>query len=249
MDKYKDYLGAITQYNALGEGSNSKVWLCDYLDYDFAYKECYTDDYRKYIKDRLYRFVDKYYDKDFVFPFKFIYKLPTDELFQGYLMDELYKYNDLYKLNGISFEKKIEILKKTRVLIEKFHNKYGCIHGDVTPFNIQYSEYQRDSVKLIDFDLNIDLKDKNNFDLKYYNWLVANYMEFVGVDKDVDIYSFNLTTLAFLNDFDYFDTLLCITDKNFGVLEDNNKAKEILSSYKDLSCKKSLKKEYVIDYM
>ena len=139
----------------------------------------------------------------FIFPFKFIYRLPADKYFEGYILDELYKYDGLHKLEKMGYENKIEVLKKTRVLIDNFHKKYNCIHADIAPWNIQYSEYQGDKIKLIDFDTNISLEKKDVGDLERHSIFASNYLENVGVDKDVDIYLFNLCAFSFLNNYDY----------------------------------------------
>ena len=69
-----------------------------------------------------------------------------------------------------------------------------------------------------------------------------------GIDKDVDMYLFNLTTYAILNNKEYFNAISHIKENDFGVIE-NSHAIDILKGYKDIESSKVLKKEYVIDYL
>lgn len=246
MDDKRDYLGSIIKYDILGCGAYSTVYDCEYLETPFAYKEFIRDNVALFFKDKLERVTD-YSSKDCVVPFKFIYKLPTDEVFQGYVMEPLYQYEGLDKLFALSNEDKLDILKKSRIILENFH-KHNCVHADVCPWNFQYNDRKK-GIKLIDFDNNIDLSKKDVGDLRYYNDITQEYIKNVGVDKNLDIFLYNISAFAFLNNVDYFKVLKCINDGYYGYFNDNSKIKAILDSYKNLECEKTLKKEYVIDYI
>lgn len=248
MDKFRAYMGAVRKYYELGIGSSCRVYLCDFFDTEFAYKDILDKNYAKFIKEKLMRVAEYYEDSEFVFPYKFIYKAPQDEVFEGYVMDALHNYTGLEKLKGLDIKEKIEILKKGRVLLDSFHKKYNLVHTDVASYNFQYNEKTKD-IKLIDFDTNIDLKEKDIIDLNKYNLYASHYMHERGVDENLDIFLYNLTVFSLLNNVSYFDTLEDIANGVYGVFEENNNAKKIFESYNDLNCNKSLKKEYVIDYM
>lgn len=238
----KDYLGKITTYNYLGGGAYSDVYSCDYWEQYFAYKKINDSRYAQYIDKNINELTNFYGDNDFLFPYKTIYKSPKDNYLDGYVLESLYKYEELTKLK----EDKIKILMKSRELLEKFHNKYNYVHTDISPWNYLYNQAE-DKLLLIDFDSAINLKDKGNINLDFINMYAADYIEKQGIDKDIDIYLFNIMTYAILNDIDYNSCLKSIfIKKDLGL--DSEKATEILKSYKDLSSK-SLKKEYIIDYL
>ena len=52
-----------------------------------------------------------------------------------------------------------------------------------------------------------------------------------------------------VNNVSFNATLEWLRKGNFGIFESNENIKKVFESYKDLDCKKSLKKEYVIDYL
>lgn len=245
MDNKRSYYGSITKYKEIGKGAFAHVYECDYYDACFAFKEFIERSNVEKCYDSLTKLQEYNNDSRFVFPYKFIYTHPSDKYFVGYVMELLYKYEDLTKLNNLDYNKKIEILKKARVLVDVFNNKYNFIHCDLSPKNFMYN-IERDDIKLIDFDISKDLKD-SNISLKNSNILAMLYSKKNGVDKDVDMFMFNLTTYAILNNVCFYDVISHIMDNNFGCIE-NSQAIDILSRYDDIEFN-TLKKEYVIDYL
>lgn len=238
----RDYLGKITLYNYLGGGAYSDVYSCDYWEQYFAYKKIQDPKYAQYIDKNINELTNFYGDNDFLFPYKTIYKSPKDTYLDGYVLDPLYQFKELNNVN----EDKIKILLKSRELLEKFHNKYNYVHTDICPWNYLYNQ-EKDELILIDFDSAINLKDKGNINLDLINFYAAEYIEKRGIDKDLDIYLFNLMTYAILNDIDYNICLNYIKESKELWLN-SEKATKILKSYKDLGSK-TLKKEYIIDYL
>lgn len=248
MESRRSYLGSITTYKNLGEGAVSDVYQCDYFDELFAYKEYKNSIYVKFINERMKKLSEYYYEEtNLVFPYVFIYKHPIDEFFLGYVMDYLGEYEKLCDLRNLDYSGKINILKKSRELLDRFHNKYNFIHTDITPWNFLYNQ-KIDKVKLIDFDTYIDLKNKGNYLCGYYNEYGQVYGNSVGIDKDLDIFLFNLLTYSIILGVDYLVSLKNICNNRLDVFENKN-VRKIFESYKTLECKKSLKKEYVIDYL
>lgn len=243
----RDYLGSVIKGNYIGGGMFSDVYTCDYHYSFFAYKE-YIDieeahKYISYIKDNLYKLSEFYQDKDYLLPYKFIYKNPNSELFRGYILDYLYEYNTLNKLEGVD---KIKLLLRARDLIEKLHKEYGFIHGDISTFNFMFNNTS-DDLRLIDFDNVINIKHPGEIDLSYYHDYVYEYSKHNKIDKDLDIFLFNITCFAVINNVPYDDVLDLIFQKNYKNITNENAIK-ILESYKDLGSK-TLKKEYIIDYL
>lgn len=247
MMNNRSYLGSIRKYGKIGEGSFSEVYSCDYYDSYFAYKEFKDKDYVKFINDRIIEITSLCYDFRFTFPYEVIYNKPSDIYFSGYVMVPKDDYFNLSKYSDIEYNKKIEILKKVRNLIDILHTEYNILHTDLNLWNIMFNN-ERNDVTLIDFDTYINLKDKKGYEDGFYNELFTLYVNNNSIDKDADIFLFNICCFAFINNIDYFDVLKAINKNYFGEIN-SEKAKDLFRSYKDLECKKALKKEYVIDYL
>lgn len=242
----RNYMGSIVKYGEIGTGAYSKVYNCDYFDCLFAFKEFLDSDYIRFINDRILKLSQYYGSKEFVFPYTFIYKKIDDEFFSGYVVDYCYGYKKLSEFLDMDINKKICVLKKARDLIDKMHNEYKIIHTDLSTNNILYNEIT-DDVVIIDFDTYIDLKDKKGYKDGYYNFYVDDYIKYNKIDKDLDIFIFNLTTYAFINNVPFIHVMDFINNNKFGFFDDQ-KVSSIYKKYTDLSCK-TLKKEYAIDYL
>lgn len=248
MEK-RSYLGSITKYSKLGFGSNATVYFADYFDgLSVAYKEFWNPKYVNAIKDEVKKFNDFPSDDKFIFPDVFIYEKPTDDIFKGYTMPLLYKYNFIYEefLESLDYDKKISILFRTRALLEELHKKYKIIHADVAPWNIMYNK-DNDDLVLTDFDTSLSISNNMSINDSHSD-IVKEYAKYNKIDKHLDIFLFNLCCYSVLNNLDLNSVLREIRRNNFGIIENKN-AIDIFSSYKDLSESKSLKKEYVIDYL
>lgn len=244
----KSYLGSIIKYKQVGDGAFSNVYKCDYFDALYAYKEYMNPDYVKFISEKIKRISQYYYEEtSLVFPYTFIYRHLNDKYFCGYVMDYLNDYKKMIFLENLDYDNKILLLKKCRALLDKLHNKYNFIHTDICPWNFLYNESKND-IKLIDFDSCIDLNNKEKYLCDFYSIFAQDYGNTVGVDKDLDIFLFNLMTYSILTDSDYNISLENICNNKLNYFENEN-IRKIFESYKDLNCNKSLKKEYVIDYL
>ncbi len=248
----RSYLGSIKKYHEIGNGSNASVYYADYFDGgSVAYKEFYDNEYVKMIKDNIINLSSKGYDSDILIPDTFIYKMPNDDTFKGYITD-LYTGKTITDMYQLSYEDKIRLLKEARKLVEKFHNKYNSIHCDITPWNFIIPDYCN-NMKLIDFDTTIDLNNKNMNKILYWN----NFLEYFknnGIDKDIDIFMFNMLTYSLINNNscfhsdNFYNSLYNMIKRQYGIIE-SNKAREIIDTYKDFDKPKSIKKEYIIDYL
>lgn len=241
----KSYLGSITKYCEIGEGSNAYVYYADYFGgRTVAYKEFCDSEYVKLIKDNLMNLTEKGYDNDILIPDTFIYKMPKDDLFKGYIT-ELFIGKTITDKYNMNYEDKIKILKEARKLVEKFHDKYNSIHCDITPWNFILPSSEH--MKLIDFDTTIDLNNKNMNENLYWDGLLE-YFKNNGVDKDADIFMFNMLTYSLINDKDFYGSLSNMIKNDYGYIE-SSKARKIIDTYKDFDKPKSIKKEYIIDYL
>ena len=244
----RSYLGSITKYNRIGYGAESTVYHATYFDSDCAYKEYHSkEEYIKYIKPRLKKLSEFYNDYRFAFPNQFIYRHPDDEIFQGYVMNYLYDYKKIEDFIDLEYNEKIKIIKKARELLETFHKTYKHIHTDITPWNFLYNK-EMDNVTLIDFDTCIDLKNISE-EPKNLNILAETYLKYNKIDEGLDISMFNLLTYSILNnDKNIYNIINRIINNDFGLIE-SEKAIKILKPYEDITNPKTIKKEYVIDYL
>jgi len=241
----RSYLGSITKYNELGMGAFSRVYMAEYFERLVAYKEflCESDVRKKMNIQKL----TGIQDDNFVFPYKLIYEKRDDDIFKGYVMNYLENYKKLSDCLEFDYSKKVDILKRIRQSIDLLHSKYGVIHTDISPWNIMYNE-KYDEVKLIDFDLCKDIKDKELLMYSYMNEAASYYAKYISADKDLDMFVFNITTYSLLNNKDFLTSFYELIEQgNKGFI--NNSVTSILDSYKNIKNNKSLKKEYIIDYL
>lgn len=244
----RSYLGSITKYNIIGFGSNADVYLAEYFGSSVAYKEFWKPEYAAAIKDEIVKLSEFDGGDKFIFPERFIYEKPTDEVFKGYTMPLLYKYNFVYEeyLEKLDYDKKISILFKARDLLEELHKEYRILHADVAPWNFMYNE-DSDHLVLTDYDTSLSISNSIKINGSH-NDIVREYAKYNKIDEHLDVFLFNLCCYAVLNNLDINFVLGQIRNNNFGILQ-SKKAIDVLSSYKDLSDTKSLKKEYIIDYL
>ena len=222
----RGYLGSITKYNIIGFGSNADVYLAEYFGSSVAYKEFWKPEYAAAIKDEIVKLSE----------------------FKGYTMPLLYKYNFVYEeyLEKLDYDKKISILFKARDLLEELHKEYRILHADVAPWNFMYNE-DSDHLVLTDYDTSLSISNSIKINGSH-NDIVREYAKYNKIDEHLDVFLFNLCCYAVLNNLDINFVLGQIRNNNFGILQ-SKKAINVLSSYKDLSDTKSLKKEYIIDYL
>lgn len=242
----RSYLGSITKYSELGFGSNATVYLSEYFGSNVAYKEFWNPKYVYAIKDEIIQ-LSEYTDTKFIFPDKIIYEKPKDEIFKGYTMEILYKYKQLLELYSLDKTKKISLLLKARELVEELHKKYKIIHADLAPWNFMYNE-EIDNIVLTDFDTSLKIKPSIQLNDICHNEIALEYAKTNKIDESLDIFLFNLCSYSLLNNVHFFNTINKIKESYFGNIEDK-RAVNVLESYKNFDITKSLKKEYIIDYL
>lgn len=253
------YLSSISKYKhtPIGIGSFSNVYKCidKYTDRFVAYKEFCSKEELEKIKNVIIDIMKHYGNNDYVIPFSLICDNKDNSL--GYIMQfyEGYKslsttkeFDSVYETSTLSIEEKMNIIKKARILVEFFHKNFKFLHGDLAPWNFMYDKYE-DHLVLNDFDSSINLSKKTEIYDSVHPIITLDYLKHQKVDEGLDIYLFNLFTYAIINNVNYNDVINIIRMNNYGELSSNEKVKEILNSYKDLGTTKTLKKEYIMDYI
>ena len=244
----KEYLGYLTRFEQIGEGANADLFIADYKDEICVYKEFRNSQYLKLIQDKIKKLVSKNItDSGLILPYKLLYDKKDDEDFISYLTEYKYKYEPLHEYDCVSYEKKIKRLKKIRTILDRMHNEYKIVHCDLYHDNLLYNDFKEDAC-IIDFDTYIDLETKEGYMKNNVDPIIENYIDRDGldkIDKDIDIYMFNLLCYSFFTNIRINDALANIKAKRFDIINNTN-AINILDSYNK---GKTLKKEYIIDYL
>lgn len=110
----------------------------------------------------------------------------------GYTQELIWPHHTFSELKILMLKKdKIDVLKQAKSLIENLHNN-GIVHGDIRSLNLLSQDKK---VKICDIDNCII--DGLNFDT--YGWFTNDYNKNVKcIDERLDIFCFNLVTLALL---------------------------------------------------
>ena len=243
------YLGSISKYSdsPINFGGHSNIFKCidKYTDQFVCYKEFCSLEYMNAIKDTILNLIKMYGNYDYAFPSSIVFD--KERCDKGYITDYYEGYISIDDL-VLSHEKKLELIKKARELVEKLHKDYKCLHADLAPWNFLYNEYL-DHLVLCDFDTSLFMNKDNKINDLVHSVITLNYLKYQKLDEGLDIYLFNLFTYAILNNVNFNDVLYMVRNNKYGVLSDNEKAKKILSSYDELNNGKILKKEYIMDFI
>lgn len=230
----------------VGYGAYGRVYSCKHMNKQYAYKELLLgEDFKTYVSPILEKVAHFYGDPNFAFPYKLIYNDFFDKFCRGYMMDFLDGYKKLCDVQ-LSYQEKIRLLVKAREILDKFHKTYHHMHTDINPWNFLYNK-DSDSLVLIDFDTCVDLRSKGGVGNYKLNDFAKVYCKYNGYDIGLDIFMFNLLTFSILNNVPFYDVIDDIFDEKYGCIT-NEKAIDILSRYDDIEVK-TLKKEYVIDFL
>ena len=123
-------------------------------------------------------------------------KLLVDDYgYKGYVSD-YFPYFNINLLKHCSANEKVMVLKNAKALIEKMHNDYKIIHGDLHSGNIMFDRKSKDCV-IIDFDA--CSFDDVLVDKAHTNEYVQSYIYYNGMDFSMDVFMYNLTTFTIMN--------------------------------------------------
>lgn len=127
----------------------------------------------------------------------------------------------------------IRYLKMARDLVNRLHNDYHYIHGDLSEANIIVNT-DEDKVYLCDFDSALRF-DQDITNTNYFSNDVCSYLKYHKFDKLVDVFCFNLMTYQLL-----FKSKEDISNMNKDV---KRRSKELLYTENKISG------EFIIDYI
>ncbi len=244
MESKIDYRRNVKLKRAFDGGGFSTIYYSLYYGKPYAFKKPTYKASSKNLDKKLIRLTDYYEDKDYIWPYKIIY-LDENMEFSGTIMDfkkYAIKLNERFLIS--SYEDRIKLLKKARILLENLHNKYKIIHADIHDFNFLCVG---DDLFLLDFDSYIDAISKNGLDIDLVNNSSRYYLKNYKVDYGVDIFLFNLMTYEALLDKSsdlHFSALNNILSGDYGNFNDE-RILSILKSYRG----ENPVKKYIIDYL
>lgn len=175
-------------------------------------------------------------DKNIITP-KYIVKENNKTV--GYLSN--YIKGETIAHSNLDYNDKIYYLKKTKEIIEKLHYKYNIIHGDLHGGNIIINNK---NVFLIDFD-NCNINEYY-IKKKYCLEQVEKYIDNFGINYNLDIFTFNITTYSILYNCPFQLVRRNIYQENYGF----NNSPKVKKICKDLLLENNnINNEYLIDYI
>ena len=214
----------------------------------FAFKE-YIEPLDPIVKNILIDLSEKEFSENFLTP-KYLVETKNGQNILGYITDynkKLIEISDVF-----SFDKKVELLKETKKILEKWHNESKRIHGDISPSNILVDE-DNNKPYLIDFDTALKINTKNYKSILDSNFpfsdRIYEYLAYYPFNEEIDIFLFNLTTLYILLNDNYIDLIYNIRFEKSDLIKNNKDVKRLSKKFFFEDTKKSYGKEYIIDYI
>jgi len=220
-------------------GKSAKIFTADYNNHKYCYRLFKDSVYEKWIIDNMGELTEEEFSEEYLTP-----KYIVDKN-KGTLSEFA---ENAYDLGYISARnKQIRYLQIGKILLENLHKVHKYIHGDISAANILVND---DEVKtyFCDFDtaIKIGREPKNfwNFSVDLYP-----YFKYYKFDEKVDIYKFNLMTLAVLLDKYESEVFSLIENNKLDDLEENKNVKKIAKELLLQDTRKPYSGEFIIDYI
>ena len=229
-------------------GYFSNVYKVSIDGVDYAYKE-YKNIINPIVISIISELTDEEYSDNYLTP-KYLIESKNNKKIIGYLSE----YNsDLIELDDIyDYDKRIELLKSVKKIIEYWHKESKRIHGDINLSNILVDEKSNNSY-LLDFDtsLRINTRFNKNYDIDDFPFsdYVYEYLAYYPFNEEIDVFMFNLTTIMFLSKLEFLDLMKSIRYSKLDIMNNNKDVKRLCKKMLFNNTKKSFGKEYIIDYI
>jgi len=143
--------------------------------------------------------------------------------------------------------KLLRYLRISKVLLLNLHREHKYIHGDISSSNILIND---DEVKtyICDFDT-ITRIGQEPLDYSWYSDNLLQYLYYYRFDEKVDIYKFNLMTMAvLLNKYEH-EVFSLIEQNDLGEFESDKNVKKLSKELLLLDPRKPYSGEFIIDYL
>ena len=222
------------------EGHFSNIHIVTYQNMEYCFK-VFKMIYPTQIIENIGNLTEKDFSKEFLTPTDIVTK-------KGKYIGYLTHFNNENKVITdikLNYNQKILLLKDAKKKIEKLHNDYKIIHGDLSVYNILCDNKLNTSIIDFDASLYFDQIIGNSISLPR---IILNYLKYYEYDYKTDIFFFNLNTLKFLHE-TYIDNVLLKNIKD-ELISDNKQikrlSKELLLEPENIKSKYS--GEFIIDY-
>lgn len=226
----------------IGKGASGVVRKC-YLDGNLYCIKSIKTTYPKSVVSNIKDMTEIDFSKEYFTPLYIVESSTGD--FLGYLMNYDEKLITSNKIH--SLDDKLIFLRNAKKIIEKLHGDYKRIHGDLVDENMLFDELM--NAFLLDFDSSLIVGQGYENKLSF-RLFVQDYLKYYQPDKNMDIYTFNVTTLKMLSDCPRVKLLLDdIATDEFNMFQDKERVKELTKELLLRDIKKEYSGEYIIDYL
>lgn len=236
----KEFLGVSSPFKS---GRFSNFYMADLEGKQYVYRE-FKDKIPQDIIRNIANLTDERYSEEYLTPLFLVHNF-SKNAFDGYLTEP----NDrLITLDEIEdYERKKEVLREAKSIITKLHKYYGRVHGDV---NISSILFDTDSEKVFlqNFDNSIKIGQSLESQ-KFFSEYIKNYLKYNPLDYSVDIYSFNLNTLAILSGLTPHEVIKGLLYGQFNLPEENIMVRKLSKELLLDGTKKKYSGKFIIDYI
>ena len=226
----------------IGQGASGEVRKCTFDGNQYCIK-IINKTYPKSVITNIKNMTSQEFSKEYFVPLFVVENSSGD--FLHYLMNFDEKLLQATKIKEL--RDKLIFLKNAREIIHKLHRKFKRIHGDLVLENMLYNKLL--NAFLVDFDSSLDF-GKEYEDKQTVRLFVQDYLKYYPVDKNMDIYTFNVTTLKMIGNVPRVDILLDdIAEGEFFMFQENKNIKRLTKELLLRDTKKRYSGEYIIDHI
>lgn len=225
-------------------GNFIRLFTAEFNENLYAYLVFKELQYDNWMIENIGDLTEEAFSEEFLSPLYLVGK-PNKFRFNGMLG----RYEkDAYDLGFIKERSKLlKYLKIAKEVLLKLHNEFKYIHGDVSSSNFIVDQTM-DKVFMCDMvtATKIGMAPKSYW---YLSIDLDDYLKYYGFNKELDIYKFNLMTLAVLTDEYERDVFDLILNDKITFLEENKNVKRLAKELLLPDTRKSYSGEFIIDYM
>lgn len=211
----------------------SEAIICDTNNYGTLYKLFSKHNEPQAMGDNKEKKVVELYQRKLKYSARPISTISVNDMIVGYEMTTDYDY-DAYKLYQLSIDEIIQILKKSREVLEYFLSE-GIIYVDVAPRNILFN---RDNGEIMFCDM--DNTKINDCSVDKLPFSLIEYDDMRGIDSNASAYAHNYMTLQTFE----LDTYIATSSVLKAIF--TKPAKKIIKTMRN---PKQFNGEYLVDYL
>lgn len=226
----------------IGKGASGIVRKCIFDGNQYCIK-IINKTYPKSVVDHIKNMTGQNFSKEYFVPLYVVESSSGDFLHYLMNLDETLK--ESFKLKEL--RDKLIFLKNAREIIGKLHKEHKMVHGDLVSENMMYSVLLNAS--LLDFDSSLEF-GKTYEDKQSVRLFVQDYLKYYPVDKNMDIYTFNVSTLKMIGNSPNINMLLKDIDEDeFFMFQENKNIKRLTKELLLRDTRKEYSGEYIIDHI